>query len=373
MQETERDRLPSSATARRLAALTLRLVEIPSVTGEERAIADWVEGFVRRLDKRHAVRRHGNALVVVPVAEVEAPVVGLFGHLDTVPPAEDQPRGMQAGRVYGRGAADMKAGLAWMLHLLEVPWSPTRARPVLVFYDREEGPMADNGLARLLEEQHIPPLDVALVLEPTAGRIEAGCSGSIHARVTVLGKAVHSARPWLGKNAVYRARPLLDHLAAFGRRAVRVGEMTYYEVMTVTQLWTSNARNVTPAQAILNINYRFAPGRSLEAAAEVVRREVSRAFEGTDVPRDAVQVEVVDAAPAGDDASGHPVIARWRRERGLALAAKQGWTDVARLTAAGIPAVNFGPGDPSEAHQARESVAVDALAEGFQHLEALFR
>ncbi len=352
--------------------MTRQLVEIPSVTTEERAISDWIEAFARQAPSQPRVRRYGNALVVEPWPREDGPAIGLFGHLDTVPPAEGQPTGIRDGRVYGRGASDMKAGLAWMLHLLELPVAPPKARPVLVFYDREEGPMEENGLIPILAEQRLPGIEVALVLEPTANRIEAGCSGSIHARVTVTGKAAHSARPWLGKNAVHLVLPLLEHLARLGSKAVRVGEMTFYEVMTVTQLTTTNARNVIPAQVVLNVNYRFPPGKTLEEATEAVRREIRRGFDGGEVLPENVRVEAVDLAPAGDDASGHPLIAAWRRDRGLEVAAKQGWTDVARLTATGIPAVNFGPGDPSEAHQSRESVGIDALVEGFQHLESLF-
>ncbi len=355
-----------------LAHLTLALVEIPSVTGDEGPLCDWIEAFVGRVSAQATVCRHGNVLIVEPPARAARPVVGLFGHLDTVPPADDQPAAIAGGKVFGRGAADMKAGLAWMLHLLEAPVTFDKARPVLVFYDREEGPMEENGLIPLLQEKLLPPLDLALVLEPTDNRIEAGCSGSIHVRVTIVGEAAHSARPWLGSNAVYRALPLLERLGGMVRQPVQVGELTYHEVMSVTQLATSNARNVIPPKVEANVNYRFAPGKRIEEACAEVARVIESAFDGGRVPAGSVRIEVVDRAPAGEDASGHPFLAAWRRARGLVVSAKQGWTDVARLTGAGIPAVNFGPGDPREAHQAHESVSIDRLEQGYRHLAALF-
>lgn len=352
--------------AERLARLTLELCTIPSVTGSEQAIADWVEARCRGAAPDAAIFRTGNSLVCDPWAGAPppagTPTVALVGHLDTVRCAEDQPFEIRDGRVYGCGASDMKAGVAVMLSLLERWREWTAARPVWIFYEGEEGPELGNGLEPVLKSGVLPKLDLAFVLEPTDRALQLGCMGVMHAEVTVRGTRAHSARPWQGENAIYRAIPLLERLAARERREVRFGELLFYEVIVVTQARTMNSRNVVPDALELNVNVRFAPGRSAAEAERELRELV-----GGDA-----EVEVVDSAPAGEVYLDHPLLEPWRRREGLTQLPKQAWTDVARLTAHGVPAVNFGPGETAQCHQANEWCSIDSLTHCYGALSRFF-
>jgi succinyl-diaminopimelate desuccinylase len=348
-----------------LADLTLALCAIPSETGTEGAIADDLEArCVALLGPAH-VQRHGNSVVALPPHRASRPTLGLFGHSDTVKPASDQPLAIRDGRVYGCGASDMKGGLAVMLALL-ADHEALGCNLVAVFYDKEEGPAHDNGLEPVLASGLLPAMDLAVCLEPTDNRIQAGCVGGLHATVTFRGRRAHSARPWQGENAIYKAIGVLEHLRAFGRREVRVGPLTFYEVMNATMASTANSRNVVPDAFTLNVNYRFAPGKPLDTAERELRELV-----GADA-----EVAVIDEAPSGQVCLEHPLLAAWmaaeaREGAPLEVEAKQAWTDVARLTARGIPAVNFGPGETAQAHQANESIPIAYLESGYAALRRL--
>lgn len=336
-----------------LAQLTLELCRIPSETGSEARIADWVETRCRKEAVEGSVRRVGNSVICDPRGALTsaAPTIALVGHLDTVRCAEDQAYQVRDGRVYGCGASDMKGGVAVMLALLEHWRAMDVVRPVWIFYDREEGPYVQNGLESVFDSGVLPPLDFAFILEPTDGALQLGCLGVINARATVSGKRAHSARPWQGENALYRAIPLLERLAAFGRREHPRGDLVFYEVMNATQATTHNSANVVPDALVLNINYRFPPGSSIEQAEATLRQVV-----GADAA-----LAIIDAAPAGEVYQQHPLLDQWSRREGLPLSPKQAWTDVARFTGRGIPAVNFGPGETAQAHQANEWCSVASL------------
>jgi succinyl-diaminopimelate desuccinylase len=256
----------------------------------------------------------------------------------------------------------MKAGVAVMLELLE-RWRELRAaRPVWIFYDGEEGPAELNGLEPVLQSGLLPPLDFAFVLEPTDQTLQMGCMGTLHAVVTVLGRRAHSARPWQGENALFRALPLLQRFQGLERREVRFGDLVYYEVMVPTQLWTENSKNVVPDRVMLNVNVRFAPGRTADQAEAELRELVGEAG----------GVQIIDRAPAGDVYLDHPLIEPWRRREAIPIACKQAWTDVARFTERGIPAVNFGPGETGQAHQAGEWCSVESLDFAYSKLWKFF-
>lgn len=349
-----------------LASLTLSLCRIPSETGSEKAIADHVQHRCIELAHEAAVKRIGDSVVCEPFlrdARPGEPVVALVGHLDTVRCAAGQPYEIRDGRVYGCGASDMKAGVAVMLALLERWRTLERGRPVWIFYDGEEGPAEANGLAPVMESGALPPLDFAFILEPTDRGVQPGCMGMLHATVTVRGVRAHSARPWHGDNAIYRAIPLLERLRGRERREVRVGELVFYEVVVATTAATHNSRNVVPDALELNVNVRFAPGNTAERAEAELREIV-----GADA-----EVHVHDHAPAGDVHHEHPLVAGWIAREGLPVLPKQAWTDVARFTSHGIPALNFGPGETGQAHQAGEWASVDSIAHCYGALRRWFR
>jgi len=347
-----------------LAELTLTLCRIPSETEHEAAIADWVQARCEAAAGAASVFRIGNSVICDPhrAAPPGAPAVALVGHLDTVKCAEGQPYEVADGKVYGCGASDMKAGVAVMLALLERWRELQGARPVWIFYDGEEGPAEGNGLEPVLRSGVLPTLDFAFILEPTDKAIQPGCMGLIHALVTVRGTRAHSARPWQGDNAIYRAIPLLQRLSEWPRREVRLGELAFYEVIVATQAATTNSRNVVPDALAINVNFRFAPGNTAEAAEAELRALVG----------DAADVEVTDSAPSGQVHADHPLIADWRAREGLSVLPKQAWTDVARFTANGIPAVNFGPGETAQCHQAGEWCSIDSLEHCYGALRRFF-
>lgn len=353
---------PSEA---RLAALTLELCRIPSETGREARIADSVEGWCVAYAGAGAVRRIGRSVACDPCGsqpEEGAPIIALVGHLDTVKCDAGQEYAIRDGRVYGCGASDMKGGVAVMLALLERWRELLGARPLFLFYDGEEGPAAGNGLEAVLESPGLPRIDLAFVLEPTDRSLQMGCTGTLHATVTVRGRRAHSARPWQGENAIYRALPLLQRLATLERREVSFGELIFYEVAVVTELRTENSKNVVPDAVMLNVNVRFAPGRTARDAETELRALVGEDGE----------VAVTDAAPSGKVHLGHPLLEPWRAREELAMQPKQAWTDVARFAARGVPAVNFGPGETAQAHQANEWCSVDSLEFTYRALRRFF-
>ncbi len=349
-------RLPSH-----LAALLTDLCATESVTGNEAEICDGVAEWFRPL--AFHVERVGNALAAWGSAR-ERPRVLLCGHLDTVPPTGPFPQPHQDGdRITGLGASDMKAGIAVMLAL--AAGLPEPALPFAVgfaFYDREEGPFEENGLEPLLDA--CPALSGAtfgVLLEPSENAVQVGCLGSIQAQVVIPGQRAHSARPWEGLNAIHAAAPLLVALAARRPRVVETHGLRFPETLSATTAHGGIARNVVPDALTLNLNLRFAPGRDLRAA-EVELRE----FVAAHVPT--ATVEVVDRAPAGAVVLDHPLALRLVEASGTGVLPKWGWTDVARLTARGIPAVNFGPGATAESHQAGEGASVAAMVAGFRIL-----
>lgn len=341
----------------RLAARALELCRIPSPIGHEAEIAGWVERWAERVFPRTAILRKSHSFVLGSL-EDPRPTVALIGHLDTVPAhPSDRPARIEDGRLIGLGSSDMKGGLAVMTVLAEtLPLASLPLNLVLLMYEREEGPYLESGLGPLFDAA--PALDrvkLGIALEPTNGVIQVGCMGSVHARVRFSGKSAHSARPWEGENAIHRAGPLLAELLQHPRREVIIDGFPFYEVASVTLATGGRARNVVPDGMELNLNYRFAPGKPVERA----RQEVLDLIAGR------AQVEITDLAPSGRVCTDNPLLVALRGVIGRPAESKQAWTDVARFSERGIDAVNYGPGETAQAHQANESAPLAALGETY--------
>ncbi|GIU93286.1 MAG: succinyl-diaminopimelate desuccinylase [Acidimicrobiia bacterium] len=344
-----------------LVDTTKELIDVPSETGKEGRICTRIAARLLITYGDAGVRRVGNSLVVGN--RTGRPMVLLVGHIDTVPSQGQGPARVEDGRIHGLGAADMKGGVAVMIHLLEDASVRTGPFDVIgVFYEGEEGPADQNGLAEVLRrEPWLEEAEFAVVLEPTDGRVELGCNGVINARVTFLGVPAHSARPWTGENAISKAGAWLAEMHEREPVPVVVSGLEFKEVMSVTLARGGIASNIVPDRFDLNLNYRFSPSRSVEEALTVVRRVCAVADE----------VEIVDLAPAGKVDVDHPLLSSLLEASGTEPAPKQGWTDVARLTEAGIPAVNYGPGESTLAHKPEESLAVSDLARTYEVLRTI--
>ena len=344
-----------------LADTLLSLVQIHSVSGSEGHLATAVTERLLPSQGREGIDRIGNNLVVG--RRTGRPLLMLAGHLDTVPAQGDNRARIEGDRLYGLGASDMKAGLTVMIHLLEDPEVRTGPYDVIgVFYDMEEGPAERNGLGTVLEKgPWLAEAEFAVVLEPTGLEVQLGCVGGINARASFLGRGAHSARPWLGVNAITRAGEWLAAMNNTQPVSVWVGGLEFKEVMSVTTASGGVASNVIPARFDLNVNYRFPPGMSL---AEAEGRLLAL-LAGVD------EVTILDGAPAGPVPEESPHLVRLMDLCAAPPAPKQGWTDVARLAQVGVPAANYGPGDPDQAHQANESAPVAALEQAFSVLKRL--
>lgn len=336
-----------------VVALTAQLVDIPSVSGEEGRIADEIEATLRK-HGRLEVLRDGDA--VVARTNLGKPVrILLAGHTDTVPVAGNVPGRLEGGVLWGRGSVDMKGGDAVLLHLATTLREP-RTDLTWVFYDHEEVEASLNGLGRLAS-RHPDWLeaDLAVLGEPTDGGIEGGCNGTMRFSLTARGVAAHSARPWMGENAIHALLPALETLAAWQPQTRAVDGLDYTESLLAVAIGGGRAGNSVPDEARLVVNFRFAPDRSPDEAEAYVRS----LFPG-------YEFDVQDMAPGARPGMDHAEFARLARllaEEGAGEpTAKLGWTDVARFADLSIPAINCGPGDPLLAHRDDEACPTDQIA-----------
>lgn len=343
------------------ASLTRRTVElcrIASVTGNEADCAERIQAMLR--DTPLAVSRIGNSILARSAPKAGRPLVLLVGHTDTVPPkASDRGVRIEGDRLYGLGASDMKGGLAVMIELARAIGDGAQLAVDLgfIFYDKEEGPWSESGLGPVLEQTPwLRRADLAFCLEPSDNVVQVGCLGTLHATVAFVGKAAHSARPWQGMNAIHAGAPLLAALAARPPHDVVCDGHRFREVLSATLAGGGVTRNVIPDHFVLNLNYRFAPGRSDESAMSEVRR-----FCAESCPLHPPEVSFAEVAPSGRVVLENGLLRRFLAENGNAVAAKQAWTDVARLSQAGIDAVNLGPGLAAQAHQADEYCSINLL------------
>ena len=344
-----------------LPALTdelLWLCRIPSLIGEERALADALVGRLSRLPRAVPLRRYGDSLVVPLKTGGKGPTIVIGGHLDVVRTEHDGPPRIDGDRLYAPGAADMKSGLSLMLALAEQ--SPERLpNTLLVFYAREEGPYAENELGLVLaEDPAVLGANFALMLEPSDNKLQLGCGGSVHATLRFSGRTAHSARPWQGENAIQKSAGVLARLNARASILDSVDGFTWHDVMSVTLAHGGRARNIIPDSFELNLNHRFGPSGSIAGSEQAISQLV-----GGDA-----EVVVVDRSPPAPPLRYHPLIEALAESGVLAIESKQAWTDVGRFAALGVPAANFGPGVQAQAHQRNEWTLLPALDQGYRIL-----
>jgi len=330
--------------------LTASLVDVESVSGTEQRLADAIADAISDLPYL-SMHRDGNAIVARTNFGRPERVV-LAGHIDTVPVADNLPSSVDGGLLYGCGSCDMKSGVAVQLRL--AAQLAGAARDITyVFYDCEEVEAERNGLLRL--SRNSPELlaaDFAILLEPTGGLVEGGCQGTLRADIIATGERAHSARSWLGSNAIHNAGGILDVLRAYQARQPVVEGLPFHEGLNAVGIGGGVAGNVIPDECTVSVNFRFAPDRSVEQAAQHVRE----VFAGFDV-------RIADSAGGARPGLSQPAAVSFVAAMGGEPRAKLGWTDVARFDALGIPAVNHGPGDPQLAHTRNEHVPLAQIAD----------
>lgn len=328
--------------------LTATVVDIESVSGNEKALADAIHDALAVLPYL-TVERDGDA-VIARTSLGRAERVVIAGHIDTVPVNDNLPSRVQGDRLYGCGTTDMKSGLAVMLRLAATIPEPNRD-VTYIYYDCEEVTAERNGLGRLARTR--PELlagDFAVLMEPTGAMIEGGCQGTIRIEVTASGERAHSARSWMGSNAIHGAGEILEILRSYEPVRPIVDGLEFHEGLNAVFVRGGVAGNVIPDECVVTVNHRFAPGKSL-AMAEAYLRELFSGF----------AVKVVDGAPAARPGLTHPAAAAFVTATGGTARAKLGWTDVARFAELGIPAVNYGPGDPPLSHTKGEYVEIPRI------------
>lgn len=334
--------------------LTRQLCNIPSVSGDERGIADAIEALLHRAPHLTVLRDGDTLIARTNLGRAKRVIIA--GHIDTVPinhnlPVRDEVDEHGEAMIWGRGTVDMKAGAAVQLSLaLEL--SDPSVDVTWVWYDHEEVASELNGLGRATRNHpELFQADFAILCEPTGGVIEGGCNGTLRVRVSMFGRRAHSARAWMGVNAIHRAGELLQRLASYKPNTVHVDGLDYREGLNAVSVSGGVAGNVIPDRCSIDVNYRFAPNQSGEAAVQFVR----------DFFDDADEFEVTDLAEGARPGLDAPFAQGFVAAVGEKPRAKVGWTDVSRFSALGIPAVNFGPGDPSLAHADDERVPVSQI------------
>ncbi|WP_165831763.1 succinyl-diaminopimelate desuccinylase [Brachybacterium endophyticum] len=344
--------------------LTAAIVDIPSVSGDEQALADAVEQTLRTHAPHLTVIRDGDT-VIARTELGRATRVVMAGHLDTVPVADNLPssRRTRDGReeLVGRGTCDMKGGVSIFLALAVETTDPD-VDLTWIFYDHEEVAKADNSLTRIARThpEHLQG-DFAILGEPTSAGVEGGCKGTMKLEVTARGVASHSARDWVGDNAIHHLAPVLERLAAYEARRAVIDGLEYRECLNAVAITGGIAGNVIPDRAAITLNYRFAPDTSPDRAEAHVRELLKDCD---------VEIEVTDSAAGALPGLDTPPAREFLAALGddVTVAAKQGWTDVSRFAELGTPAVNFGPGDPLLAHTDDEHVPLEDLRQALAAL-----
>ncbi len=331
-----------------VVALTEALVDVESVSRNERALADQIEHALRPLEHLE-LTRIGNTLVArTALGRSERVVVA--GHIDTVPVNDNLPARNDGTLLHGLGSCDMKGGVAVALRLAHELSRPDRD-VTFVFYEAEEIEEVHNGLRHVAEQRpDLLEADFAVLMEPSNAVVEAGCQGTLRVEVTTRGERAHSARAWRGDNAIHRAAEVLRRLAAYEPRTPVIDGLEYHEGLNAVWISGGVATNVLPDRCVVTVNFRYAPDRSEDEALAWVRDY----FAG-------YELAVTDSAPGALPGLDRPAAKEFVAVVGGEPRPKFGWTDVARFTGLGIPAVNYGPGDPMLAHKQEEHVPLEQL------------
>lgn len=332
--------------------ITRAICDIPSVSGDEATLADLVEAALAGASHLEIIRDGDTVVARTNLGRGRRVVIA--GHLDTVPINENLPTRFETldgvDYLWGRGTVDMKSGVAVQLKL-----AAELADPIVdltwMWYDHEEVAAGLNGLERLARNRlDLFEGDFAILGEPSNGQVEGGCNGTLRAEVRTTGLRAHSARSWVGENAIHKLAPALARLVEYEAETIEVDGLAYREGLNAVVVRGGVAGNVIPDDAVLDVNYRFAPSRSLAEASEFVREFF-----------DDYEVTVVDGAEGARPGLDAPLAQQFVHAVGAEARPKYGWTDVARFSALGVPAVNFGPGDPLKAHADDERVALDQI------------
>jgi len=336
--------------------LTAALCDVPSVSGDEAVLADAVEAALAEHGHLRVDRSGDTVVARTGLSRAERVIVA--GHLDTVPVADNLPTRRDGQMLWGRGTVDMKGGVAVALRLAAHVPEPVRD-VTYIFYDNEEVEADRSGLARVAD-RHPEWLtaDFAVLMEPTSAQVEGGCNGTLRVAVTIRGRAAHSARWWMGSNAVHATGEVLDRLRDYVPAEVEVDGLVYREGLNAVDIRGGIAGNVVPDVCVVTVNYRFAPIRSEEDALAHLR-EIFHGYE----------LRTLDSSPGAVPGLNHPAAAAFVAAVGAEPRPKYGWTDVARFSALGVPAVNYGPGDANLAHADDEHVDVREV----QHCEDRMR
>jgi succinyl-diaminopimelate desuccinylase len=333
---------------RDVVSLTADLVDVPSESFAEAPLADAVQSALSQYPHLQVSRMGNTVIARTELGRKQRVVIG--GHLDTVPAHDNLPHRLTDDQVYGLGACDMKGGVAVALRLAAHVTDP-RYDVTYLFYDCEEVASDHNGLAKLAQADPAAlAADFAILMEPSNAHVEAGCQGTLRVEVTSRGARAHSARAWMGENAIHNAAEILERLARYRPREVDVDGLTYREGLNAVAIAGGVAGNVIPDECVVTVNYRYAPSLEPDGAVAHVRE----VFDG-------FTLAVVDNAPGALPGLGDPAVSAFVEVVGEEPHPKFGWTDVARFSSLGIPALNFGPGDPSLAHTQGEFVPIADL------------
>ncbi len=344
-----------------LLAKTAAFVNIASVSFEEKAFVDWLHNDLEPIPWLTVDRIGDNLVARTDLGKQERLI--LAGHTDTVPAHDNAVARMEGDTLFGLGSADMKGGLAIFHEIAHTVNEPVMDL-TFVFYAREEVAQAHSGLGELIATApHLLQADCAILGEPTDGHIEAGCQGALRFEITLMGARAHTARPWMGRNAIHRTGPLLTHLAGYEARRPVLDECEFIESVQTVGIDGGHAGNVVPDRVNLTVHHRYAPDRSADQAEVWFRSFVGEFVESDD------QIKVIDRTSACPPSLSHPLLARLAA--GRPKSAKLGWTDVARFAELGIPATNFGSGDPLVAHTRNEHLHRESIERTFAGIHDL--